>query len=271
LYAIGCIIIIFEDNMNLREHLATNGKMDARNRRPLSDEIRDAILTDYIEGAEIQPHFKFPTEAELCDRYAVSRITVRSALRGLQAAGLLTVRHGQGWALVARSEIITSGLDRLCSFERYAADSGYSVETSELNYSLLKANDFQAKWLNIARGDEFLRVERIKLFNGVKVAWMVDYVPAHIYPPEDFKRDFAGSALDLFANHPRTGLSYSEADMSPVGLDAKLANKLGVAKGAPALFIDELLFNANGGIIEGGHAWLLPEHFRFRLRRRMSI
>lgn len=257
--------------MNRLGNLAANGKMDSRKRRPLSDEIRDAILTDYIEGAETQLHFKFPTEAELCDRYAVSRITVRSALRSLQAAGLLTVRHGQGWAPVARSEIITSGLDRLCSFERYAADSGYSVETAELAYSLLKANDFQAKWLNIARGDEILCVERVKLFNGIKVAWMVDYVPAHIYPPEDFKRDFDGSVLDLFANHPRTGLSYSDADLAPVGLDAKLAKKLGLAKGAPALFIDELLFNADGGVIEGGHAWLLPEHFRFRLRRRVSI
>lgn len=255
--------------MQFSEHLAANGKMAARKRRPLSDEIRDAILADYLSGAEKQPHFKFPTEAELCDRYAVSRITVRSALRSLQAAGLLTVRHGQGWAPVARSEIITSGLDRLCSFERYAADSGYAVHTSDLNCSLLKANDFQAKWLNVAKGDGILRVERVKLFNQVKVAWMVDYVPTHIYPPEDFKRDFTGSVLDMFANHPGTGLSYSEADLTPVGLDAKVASKLGVAEGAPALFIDELLFNADGGVIEGGHAWLLPEHFRFRLRRRL--
>lgn len=237
----------------------------------MSDEVRDAILMDFIDGRATQPHFKFPTEAELCDRYAVSRITVRSALRSLQTAGLLTVRQGQGWAPVCRPEIITSGLDRLCSFERYAADSGYSVETSELKYSLLKADGFQAKWLNIDKGDEVLLVERVKLFNGIKVAWMVDYIPANIYPPAEFKRDFAGSALDLFANHPSTRLSYSEADLSPVGLDAKLARKLDVAEGAPALFIDELLFNADGSVIEGGHAWLLPEHFRFRLRRRVSL
>lgn len=245
--------------------------MNARKRKPLSDEIRDAIFEDYIDGAESRPHFKFPTEAELCERYAVSRITVRSALRSLQTAGLLTVRHGQGWAPVARPEIITSGLDRLCSFERYAADSGYAVETGDLKYSLLKANEAQAKWLGIAKGDKILRLERVKLFNNVKVAWMVDYVPAHVYPPDQFKRDFAGSALDVFINRPGTGLSYSEADISPVGLDAGLASKLDVAEGAPALFIDELLFNAQGDVIEGGHAWLLPEHFRFRLRRRMSL
>lgn len=42
-----------------------------------------------------------PTEAELCQRYEVSRHTVRAALKEMQTAGLITSRQGVGTKVIA--------------------------------------------------------------------------------------------------------------------------------------------------------------------------
>lgn len=56
----------------------------------------DAILRDQIAGGQIQPGDRFPSEAELCLRYGVSRATVRQALEALENEGRLERTPGRG-------------------------------------------------------------------------------------------------------------------------------------------------------------------------------
>ena len=46
---------------------------------------------------------KPPTEMELCDRYDVSRCTVRAALRELRVGGLVSMRRGSGTRVVSKA------------------------------------------------------------------------------------------------------------------------------------------------------------------------
>ena len=54
-------------------------------------QIRDAILT----GA-VKPGDRLPSERELVNRFQVSRISVREALKSLETSGLLTIKPGSG-------------------------------------------------------------------------------------------------------------------------------------------------------------------------------
>src|SRR5918997_4269757 len=56
----------------------------ARAREQVETQIREAILSGTFKRGE-----KLPSEAELADNFAVSRTTVREALRSLAAAGLI--------------------------------------------------------------------------------------------------------------------------------------------------------------------------------------
>ncbi|MEV8020569.1 GntR family transcriptional regulator [Streptomyces sp. NPDC086554] len=53
--------------------------------------IREAILS-----GEFEPGAPLPSEAQLIQRYQVSRPTVRNAVATLRAEGLIEVRHGKG-------------------------------------------------------------------------------------------------------------------------------------------------------------------------------
>jgi GntR family transcriptional repressor for pyruvate dehydrogenase complex len=61
----------------------------ARVSTAITQQIRSAILE-----RKLQPGDRLPNERDLAERFGVSRVTVRDALRTLEAAGLLEIRLG---------------------------------------------------------------------------------------------------------------------------------------------------------------------------------
>jgi DNA-binding FadR family transcriptional regulator len=68
----------------------------ARASSSIADQIRQAIVTGRLEQGQ-----RLPPERELAEQFGVSRVTVRDALRALEAVGLIEVRVGaRGGAFV---------------------------------------------------------------------------------------------------------------------------------------------------------------------------
>ncbi|MET7749319.1 GntR family transcriptional regulator [Micromonospora sp. NPDC005367] len=63
--------------------------------RPLYQQLA-SMLRQQIQGGELVPGDRFPTEGELSDRYSISRNTVRLALDVLRNEGLIVSRRGRG-------------------------------------------------------------------------------------------------------------------------------------------------------------------------------
>src|SRR3954463_14690424 len=68
----------------------------ARASSSIADQIRSAIVTGQLGEGD-----RLPPERELAEQFGVSRVTVRDALRALEAMGLIDVRVGaRGGAFV---------------------------------------------------------------------------------------------------------------------------------------------------------------------------
>ncbi|MES2980568.1 MAG: FadR/GntR family transcriptional regulator [Pseudomonadota bacterium] len=76
-----------------------------RTRRPrgLVSEIVESLASSIREG-QLQPGDKLPTEAEIMNRFGVSRTVVRESISKLQASGLVETRHGIGTFVLAQSD-----------------------------------------------------------------------------------------------------------------------------------------------------------------------
>lgn len=79
----------------------------ARLFNPVNDRRISELIVDQvrllIRQQQLNPGDRLPPERELCERFGVSRVTVREALRVLEANGLLEIRVGaRGGAFVTK-------------------------------------------------------------------------------------------------------------------------------------------------------------------------
>src|ERR687891_2273664 len=73
----------------------TNNRLEVPQRRRLSDQLVESVVAAIVAG-EYPPGSVLPSEAQLARMAGVSRLTVREAVKSLQARGVLRVEQGRG-------------------------------------------------------------------------------------------------------------------------------------------------------------------------------
>jgi DNA-binding GntR family transcriptional regulator len=116
-----------------------------------------------------------------------------------------------------------------------------------------------------------LAIRRVKLLGGVRAGYSVDYVPAGALPFETLRGEHAGSTLDVFLAHGEPQVDHADTELAPIRLPREVAQRLGVRTGTSGLLLDMVVKTAEGRAVAWSAAWLLPDHFRFVLRRRLPI
>lgn len=246
---------------------------DARRgpRQSLSNSVRDAILDELILSGEIAPGEKMLTEAELCERYGVSRITVRSAMRSLREAGYLDVRQGIGAKVLPRAHTLASGLDQLASLDSLASTHGAGLGSVDIEIEEVLLDSDLAEKLAVPVGTPALAVRRVKLLRGVRVAWIVDYIPEGVLPFPTIREEFDGSVLDVLFAHKELEVSYADATVTAVSTGRALASRLEVGNRTPLIYLEEVTLTRAGNAVNVSQCWMLPEHFDLTLRRRRGL
>ena len=93
------------------------------NRGRISGVIIDQIR-QLIHGGQLVAGARLPSERDLCTQFGVSRVTVREALRGLEASGLVEIKVGaRGGAFVTAptSERVGAGITDLLALSGLTA------------------------------------------------------------------------------------------------------------------------------------------------------
>src|SRR5215472_2498265 len=95
---------------------------------PVNVDRVSQVIVDQIKAlirdGRLQLGDRLPSERELCQRFGVSRVTVREALRVLEATGLLTIRvgaHGGAFLTSPSTERLSEGLADLISVSTLTA------------------------------------------------------------------------------------------------------------------------------------------------------
>src|SRR5881394_2265912 len=96
---------------------------------PLYHQLKTALLRD-IESGRGRPGDRIPTEDALIDRYQVSKITVRQALRDLAQMGY--IRREQGRGTFVQGPPLEEGPRELKSFTSEMRSHGFSATSRVL-------------------------------------------------------------------------------------------------------------------------------------------
>ena len=102
--------------------------IDPASDRPVYKQIADH-LREAIGRGRLREGDQLPSEVQLMGHYGVARMTVRSALRVLQAEGLITAEHGRGVYVRARPPVRRLASDRFARRHRKAGKAAFLAES----------------------------------------------------------------------------------------------------------------------------------------------
>ena len=149
----------------------------------------EAELRRRLEAGEFAEGF--PTDAQLVNRYGVSRHTVREAIRHLNKTGVLQRQRGRG-TVVNRAEF-EQPLGGLYSLFRSIESAGVT-QTSEVLELGVVTNAEAASHLELPEDTELVYLERIRYAAGAPLAVDRAWLPLSVAEPI-LDMDFTHTAL----------------------------------------------------------------------------
>jgi GntR family transcriptional regulator len=199
---------------------------------PLYRWIEEDLLAQILDG-KIAPGEMIPPERELCERYGVSRITVRRAIGELETRGYVHRQQGKG-TFVSQSRIQRE-MGRLISFSEEMRSQGHLPGSRLLNLQHKAADRSTALALHLHEGDPTWIVERLRLADDEIVSFSISYLnlPPHVYlTPMELRTE-----ISLWSLLRKKGISISEGETSVRATiaDQHYAELLGVEEGDPLL------------------------------------
>ncbi len=199
---------------------------------PLYRQIEEDLLSQITAGQLSQGEM-IPPERELCERYGVSRITVRRAIGELETRGYVRRQQGKG-TFVSRSRIRRE-MGRLISFSEEMKAQGHSPGSRLLNLQHRPADKSVAGLLHIPEGHPIWIVERLRLADDEITSLSISYLnlPVHVYlTPVELNTEIS---LWSLLEHKGIIISEAETAVRAISADAHYARLLDVEEGDPLL------------------------------------
>lgn len=158
---------------------------------PLYEVVKRHISESILQG-ELPAGTILPSENSLASKFGVSVGTVRKALAALTTEGMLMRRRKTGTVVTGWAPL--HNLSHFFQYFRLHDNSGGLLhsETTLLDYQLSQANEREAEKLQIAAGDDVIRLKRTRRVKGIAAmhetlilpaARLPDFPPAEHLPP----------------------------------------------------------------------------------------
>lgn len=139
----------------------------------VKEEIRRKILCkEWGDGCRI------PVEAEFCEMFGVSRITIRKALEELQAEGYLVKIQGKG--TFVQNQSYEQHLSKFYSFREELKKREVKEEAVVLEVTILDAPDDIAAHLELEPAESVFRIHRVRRTEHGPYAIETSYIPYHL-------------------------------------------------------------------------------------------
>lgn len=203
----------------------------------IREEIQRKILSkEWPDGAQI------PAEAEFCEMYGVSRITVRRALEDLQTDGYLEKIQGKG--TFVRCKPLEQRLSKFYSFSDELRRRGLMEEAELLEMTRTLATKELARNLRVVMGAPVFRIIRIRKTEIGPYALEKSFIPAEYAPDmtaELIKRD------GLYKTMANLGVHVDSATetLRAINVNSELSKLLNVRIDAAAIELTRTTYSGS--------------------------
>jgi GntR family transcriptional regulator len=214
------------------------------------------LIERAIGSGELPPGSALPSERDLSQQLALSRVTVRKAIAALVADDVLIQRHGAGTFVAGR---IVKSFSRLTSFSDDLRARGLDPRSVFLSRGSGEVTPQEAMALSLSPGARVARLYRLRYAGEQPLAIERTAVPLALLPDPQLVNNSLYEALDGLGLRPQRALQRLRA----VNFDADQARQLDVAVGAAGLLIERRSFLDDGRVVEFTCSWYRGDMYDF--------
>jgi DNA-binding GntR family transcriptional regulator len=218
------------------------------------------ILLGQIAAGEFRPGDRLPSEAQLCESYGVSPMTVRRVINILADRGVVIAEQGRG-TFVRPLALSTATFD-LGGLQQFFRNEGQSrVELSEVR--ITSADERTARKLAIRIGERIVYIRRL-IFQGEEPVLLhrehVIYDPARPI----IEAEMEVTALrGLFSGGGESHLKRGELTIDATVLTEGEAVLLHADAGVPAFHLEHIFYDFDDQPVSWGWFICTSERLRF--------
>jgi DNA-binding GntR family transcriptional regulator len=218
------------------------------------------ILTGQIRAGVFRPGDRLPSEAQLCERYGVSPMTVRRVINILANQGVVTAEQGRG-TFVRPLELGTATFD-LETLQRFFQEEGQS-RVKLLEARIAPATERVARKLAIITGERTVFIRRLIFQDEQPMLLHREHV---IYDPTRpiIEAELEVTALrGLFSGSSISDLKWGDLAIDVTRLTAEEASLLHSTVGDPAFRLEHIFYDFDNCPVSWGWFICSGKHLRF--------
>lgn len=144
-------------------------------------------IMEMIQNGSLRSGEQLMTEAQLCEKYQVSRMTANKALSALVAQGYISRTAGKGSFVLEPKVTKDIGSSNISSFSRDMASVGKKPGAILVEYRVMRAEEapLATERLQLAENELIHYIFRIRTSNDIRIALSHTYIPCKYLPALD--------------------------------------------------------------------------------------
>lgn len=217
-------------------------------------------LRDRIQSGELPPGAQLPSENDIVEQFAVSRITAKRVLNDLVKSGLAYRQQGRG-TFVGQPKI--REISGFTSFTEDMKSRGLSPSSKVLFFDEIVSDIEVSRRLGLKEDKRVYRLQRIRFADEKPVALETVYLPIRLCPEllkEDLER---GSLYTVLRNKYHVYPAWADAEIESAPATQIDAQYLELKPGDPVLIARRLTYTRSFEVIETAHSVYRGDRFSF--------
>ena len=219
--------------------------IDHKSPVPLHAQV-EQLLRELIEEEDYQKGKSLPSEIEISKRLAISRSTVRQAIKKLVFEGLLVRKKKAGTKVAPKP--VSSRSNNWLSFSQEMKLRGIPIKNFELNLSWVEPKEEIRNFFEISKDKKVLKMERVRGKPNEPFVYFISYFHPRIGLSGE--EDFRMPLYEMLEQEHSIIASLSKEEISATSADEHISKKINIKMGTPVLFRKRFVYDQGERPIE---------------------
>jgi GntR family transcriptional regulator len=208
---------------------------------PLYHQLQ-TVLKAEIESRKWRADEQLPSETKLAERFGVSMITVREALKGLAELGYIRREHGRGTFVTRRK--FDEGPRELTSFSEEMRRHDLIATSRVLTQFVAEADAKVADALLIPLKSAVFTLKRVRMAGGEPMNVQTAYIPAAFVPGIEIVEN--ASLYEILQSRYYLYAAKARETYFAAAAEPGVAELLAIADGSPVFAVERVTLLPNG-------------------------